>query len=74
MAAGVFPEGFHISRHFGGPGTVEAECPCPKAECGMVVSDAPHEQCAQHNAGRFGAKSIRSGHPADDCPGRELPV
>lgn len=72
LSGGVFAEPFHISRHWDGPGRLEEECPCPKEECGMVNSDRPAEQCSEHNALRQGAKSIRSGHRAVDCPGREL--
>jgi hypothetical protein len=70
---GRFAEPFHISRHFAGPGDLEAGCPCRKEVCGFVNSDDPAPECTEHNALRHGAKSIRSGHRAVDCPGAELP-
>lgn len=68
-----FDQPFHISRHFAGPGELEARCPCEKEVCGMVNSDRPAPTCTEHNARECGAKSIRSGHRAVDCPGAELP-
>lgn len=70
---GSMAETFHISRHWDGPGAREEECPCEKEPCGMVSSDRPHPDCTEHNAFAHGAKSIRSGHRAVDCPGAELP-
>jgi hypothetical protein len=59
--------GVHIGRSWNGPGDVEALCPCPKAECGLVDVDNMSDACEQHPPMR--GKTIRTGHPADDCPG-----
>ncbi|KPC89905.1 hypothetical protein ADL27_38480 [Streptomyces sp. NRRL F-6602] len=56
----------HISRHFDGPGLIEAGCPCPKAGCGMVDTENTSPDCLQHPPTR--CKTIRSGHRADECP------
>ena len=57
----------HWSRHFAGPGHLEYQCPCPKAPCGMVVYGDYNENCDQHPFER--ARTTRSSHPADECPG-----
>ncbi|MFJ6636590.1 hypothetical protein ACIQMR_35280 [Streptomyces sp. NPDC091376] len=57
----------HIGRSFDGPGHVEATCPCPLAPCGLVDTDDVDEACEQHPPTR--CKTIRTGHPADACPG-----
>lgn len=57
----------HWSRHFEGPGHLEYQCPCPKAPCGMVVYGEYNEDCDQHPFER--ARTTRSSHPADECPG-----
>lgn len=54
----------HSGRSWGGPGPIEADCPCPKAPCGLVPNDYP-DPCGQHD----GSESIRSSHRADACPG-----
>jgi hypothetical protein len=50
-------------RELGHP--LEDECPCPKAECGLVISDQVVEECLQHPWGR--AKTMRQGHDAEAC-------
>jgi hypothetical protein len=59
--------GWHIGRHFGGPGDIEFACPCPKTECGLVEQGNTDPNCPEHPAER--AKTIRSGHRADLCQG-----
>ncbi|MFF6928341.1 hypothetical protein [Streptomyces californicus] len=66
--------GAHIGRSWDGPGDVEALCPCPKAPCGLVDVDNVSDECTQHPPLR--CKTIRTGHPEDDCPeiGRDVVV
>lgn len=56
----------HFGRHWNGPGEFEKDCPCHKAECGLV--DIPVQECDQHWPGV--AKTMRSIHDAADCPTR----
>lgn len=60
-----------MSRHFGrgwdGPCHLEALCPCPKAPCGLVDRDDMSDECKQHPPENM--KTIRTGHPTDECPG-----
>lgn len=57
----------HIGRSFK-PGSIEQECPCPVLPCGLVSQQAANEvDCPQHALGS--AKTIRSAHDADKCPG-----
>ncbi|MEU3285600.1 hypothetical protein [Streptomyces longwoodensis] len=57
----------HIGRSFGGPGHIEATCPCDLAPCGLVDTDSVSNECDQHPP--TACKTIRTGHPAEDCPG-----
>ncbi len=60
-------EHWHIGRHFNGAGSIEESCPCPQLACGLVDSVKANEiDCPQHSL--WSAKTIRSGHPADECP------
>lgn len=58
---------WHWSRHFDGPGELEYRCPCPKEPCGMVARNRTAPECSQHPFER--AKTTRSGHRPEDCPG-----
>ncbi|GAA4034644.1 hypothetical protein GCM10023063_18490 [Arthrobacter methylotrophus] len=55
----------HIGRSFTGT-PVEDNCPCPKAPCGLVDVENVHPACDQHPFEH--AKTMRQGHPADQCP------
>jgi hypothetical protein len=57
----------HIGRSFEGH-TLEDSCPCVKAACGLVPSNATDPGCLHHPAER--AKTIRQSHSADRCPAR----
>jgi hypothetical protein len=57
----------HIGRSFGGPGHIEATCPCPLAACGLVDMDNLSDECEQHPPER--CKTMRTGHRPEDCPG-----
>ncbi|MGY0067694.1 hypothetical protein ACWZEH_12880 [Streptomyces sp. QTS137] len=58
----------HIGRSFRGMSNdIEANCPCPKARCGLVVQEEVVEACGQHHWSA--AKTMRQSHPADQCPG-----
>lgn len=60
----------HLGRSFDGPGQLEAECPCPKQPCGLVSrEDAERIVCPEHAIAS--AKTIRSWHAVEDCPGLE---
>lgn len=63
----MISEDYHWSRHFDGPGELEYRCPCPKAACGMVERNNTDPTCSQHPYQR--AKTTRSGHAPEDCPG-----
>lgn len=56
--------GLHRGRSWGGPGPLEASCPCTKAACGLVADVNP--ACAEHPDER--AKTMRSLHYANWCP------
>lgn len=58
---------WHMGRSFVGH-HIEDQCPCPKAPCGLVISDQIDEACEQH-AFRF-SKTYRQGHQPEDCPGK----
>ncbi|MFD9442138.1 hypothetical protein [Streptomyces sp. NPDC060001] len=57
----------HISRAFDGGGHLEASCPCPLEPCGMVDRDKVDPACTQHPP--TACRTMRSGHPAENCPG-----
>ena len=57
----------HMGRSFTGH-DLEDDCPCPKAPCGLVISDRV-EECPQHSW--WAAKTIRQMHDASDCPGAD---
>lgn len=59
---------YHLGRSFVGT-RLEDDCPCPKAPCGLVLSDGigSEVECPQHSLAA--AKTIRQMHHADDCPG-----
>jgi hypothetical protein len=57
----------HIGRSWGGGGYLEAACPCPLEPCGLVDVGKVSTECDQHPP--IAGKSMRSGHPAEDCPG-----
>jgi hypothetical protein len=58
--------GMHMGRSFAGT-RIEDECPCPKAECGLISSAATDESCDQHTFRT--AKTMRQAHPAAHCLG-----
>lgn len=60
-------EGMHIGRSFGDVHTIEDNCPCPKAPCGLVYRDQVSPDCTQH----VGTKTIRQAHTEDECPAKE---
>ncbi|WP_063803504.1 hypothetical protein [Streptomyces silvensis] len=57
----------HIGRSFDGGGHLEASCPCPLEPCGLVDTEKVVDECEQHPPAR--CRTMRTGHPADDCPG-----
>ncbi|MEV7250237.1 hypothetical protein [Streptomyces cyaneofuscatus] len=57
----------HIGRSWDGPSDIEALCPCPKTECGLVDMDNVSDECEQHPPLR--CKTIRTSHHPEDCPG-----
>lgn len=58
---------WHIGRSWGGPGPLEASCPCPKEPCGLVDASRALEECPQHHWRH--APAVRSRHAAEVCPG-----
>lgn len=55
----------HVGRAYVGH-TIEDNCPCPKADCGLVSIDAQDPDCPEHAF--QAAKTLRQGHAARDCP------
>jgi hypothetical protein len=65
------PEDEHISRSWPTTGTpIEDECPCPQEPCGHVARDRIDPDCPQHPIQR--AKTIRSCHTPENCPGERV--
>jgi hypothetical protein len=65
---------YHIGRHWSaayrGTGkTIEDQCPCPVEPCGLIDAAKVDPHCPQHSMGA--ARTIRSSHPANMCPGAE---
>lgn len=58
---------WHVGRSWGGPADLETGCPCPKAGCGLVVQATARPDCVQH--GPTYTRTMRTIHPADQCPG-----
>lgn len=57
---------WHITRLWNG-GDKERfghHCPCAEAPCGFVV---PDQECPEHGFKAY--KTMRGGHPADNCTG-----
>ena len=59
---------FHFGRSWWPGKWIEAECPCPKAPCGLVRGDEWAEECDQHNPEFF--KTMREIHHEDRCQER----
>lgn len=57
----------HIGRSFGGGGHIEASCPCSLEPCGLVDTEKVADDCDHHPPAA--CKTMRTGHPADECPG-----
>lgn len=55
----------HIGRSWTGT-ALEDDCPCPKADCGLVISEEAVEECPQHAISA--AKSLRQLHWDENCP------
>ena len=47
--------------------TIESECPCPREPCGLVSQAKAHPDCKHHTLNA--AKTIRTSHTEEDCPG-----
>ncbi|MCG8971843.1 hypothetical protein [Streptomyces sp. CL12-4] len=63
----------HIGRSFPGMSNdIEAACPCPKAQCGLVVREQVSEACDQHHWSA--SKTMRQTHTADKCPALPQPA
>jgi hypothetical protein len=56
--------GHHIGRSWTAH-DVEDTCPCPQADCGLVLFDTIDPACPEHHWSA--AKSIRQTHPATKC-------
>ncbi len=63
---------WHVGRSWGGPGALEAGCPCPKAACGLVIQQTASPDCDQHGPPPYPPRTMRTGHAADRCPGATL--
>jgi hypothetical protein len=57
---------WHVGRSFSDT-RLEDSCPCPKAPCGLVISDRIDGSCTEHPWQR--GKAMRQGHLPADCPG-----
>lgn len=56
--------GWHSGRGWVGT-DIEDACPCPQEPCGLVDFSKASPDCVQHRM----TKTVRQGHPADQCPG-----
>lgn len=56
----------HIGRSFIG-NDMEKDCPCGKANCGLVDSDEVDNDCSQHSL--KAAKTLRQLHDSSSCSG-----
>lgn len=57
----------HMGRSWVGT-RMEDDCPCPKADCGLVIGDGINNKgCPQHDF--VETKTMRQMHHAEDCPG-----
>lgn len=56
---------WHIGRRWSGPDSLSFECDCPKTPCGLTTFSNWEPDCPFHNE----YKTIRQGHPEEDCPG-----
>ena len=63
--------GYHSGRCWPPSTAIEDECPCPQEACGLVDPQRAHPDCEQHYFldNPLKARSMRQGHPADQCPG-----
>ncbi|MFC1405815.1 MULTISPECIES: hypothetical protein [Streptacidiphilus] len=59
------PELRHIGRAWSG-NEHEADCPCPKSACGLVIEQLADPGCPHHPSA---AKTMRQRHAAHRCPG-----
>lgn len=59
---------YHVGRSWSGH-EIEDACPCPQVPCGLVDVQEAVDECGHHPALR--CKSMRQGHPAEDCPNKE---
>lgn len=57
---------WHMGRSWSGH-PLEDDCPCPKAACGLVVQGKALDTCPHHALSA--AKTMRQGHPSENCPG-----
>lgn len=57
----------HIGRSWAG-NQLEQDCPCPKAECGLVIASEKFflNECEQHS----GNKTLRQIHDSENCPAK----
>lgn len=59
---------YHVGRSWWPSHHLEDGCPCPKAECGLVVMSGALPDCPEH--AWFAGKSLREVHKAEDCARR----
>lgn len=59
----------HVGRSWGGPGPKEADCPCPKAPCGLVDMSKAVDGCPEHSI--WSGKTLRTLHDVSRCPALE---
>jgi hypothetical protein len=75
--------GMHIGRHWPNEykaeargansfPTIEEQCPCPREPCGCIDSDKVNVGCEQHPM--TAAKTMRTMHDPDNCPGAPVEV
>lgn len=59
--------GYHIGRSWWPSHPLEDECPCPKAECGLVISETANPACEQHGQT---PRTMREVHTPGQCAER----
>lgn len=61
----------HVGRSFKGIYRMEESCPCPQLPCGLVdMGKAIEIDCPEHSP--IHAKTIRTTHQANQCPGAHV--
>lgn len=61
----ITPRLLHMGRAWNGH-TLEDNCPCDKAPCGLIIGSESTKACPEHSWAA--GKTMRQGHYAELCP------